>query len=182
MLSSIIIYLHLICIVFITICHDFLDFSSQDMDPASAAVAFVGFTASLVTLAGLALDSLQTLYRFQAKVKDAPEDILRLQDGLKRFEALLSEIGLQQNDGLSTLPQHLCELWGDSAMQMKKDLERFRDFLLGFERRVNQSSVSSKNLRARLKFFFREDAVDAFQRRLSMHVQFLHTVQSLLSL
>lgn len=152
------------------------------MDPASAAVAFVGFAASLATLAGLAMDSLQTLCRFQDKLRNAPKDILRLQGDLKRFEAVLWEIQRQQQDGLPTLPQHLCELWGDSAKQMQQDLERFRDFLLVFERRINQWSISSKNLRVRAKLFFSEDAVEEFQRRLSMHVQFLHTVQSLLSL
>lgn len=153
------------------------------MDPASAAVAFVGFTASLTTLVGLAVDSLKTLHRLHEKIKDGPEGILRLQRDFRHLQALLFEIQGQQREisqssGLTTTS----ELWSGSGKQMQQDMEIFRTFLSDLDRRTDRTSISSKNLRLRIRLFFEEDRITELQRRLSTHIQFLHIVESLMSL
>jgi len=59
------------------------------MDPASATVVFVGFAASLGTLAELLIQSAQTIEDLCRKFRRAPNDLKRFCAALKRLELLL---------------------------------------------------------------------------------------------
>lgn len=81
------------------------------MDPASAGVAFVGFAASLATLAAVVANSSKTLYDLRNKLKDAPEDVRRLIQAFKFLKGLLAEIQARLNEhGDTDVSQRLQEL------------------------------------------------------------------------
>ena len=61
------------------------------MDPASATVAFVGFAASLATLAGLVIESAKTIKEFCSKFESAPDDLERILATLQQLELLLTK-------------------------------------------------------------------------------------------
>ena len=69
------------------------------MDPASAGVALVGFTASIAILTVVVLDSSKTLYNLRKNLQNTPEDDRRLVRQVKVFEGLLEAIAhaLQDN-------------------------------------------------------------------------------------
>lgn len=76
------------------------------MDPASGTIASIGLTTSLKTLLGLVIESSETPYNLQGKFRQAPKSILRLQQDLRNFEALLSKIQTRfQEHGGIDLPQ-----------------------------------------------------------------------------
>ena len=152
------------------------------MDPASAGIAFVGFAASLATLAAVVANSSKTLYNLRNKLKDAPEDVKRLVQDLKALETLLEEIQTRLDEhGDAGLSQRLQELWADSAAQMQEDMEDFQTVIARLDRYLNGPTVSSKHIRSRIRHYFDEDAIAKYQRKISAHTETLTLIQLFMS-
>ncbi|MCJ1368183.1 hypothetical protein MMC16_007324, partial [Acarospora aff. strigata] len=152
------------------------------MDPASAGVAFVGFTASLATLTAVVIDSSKTLYNLRNKLRNTPEDVRRLIRQFSVFESLLKEVqGVLQDHGDLGVPRGLHALWEGSADQMRDDVERFGVVVSRLQRLLEQPTLSSRLIRLRIRGVFEEDAIATFQRQISMHIETLTVIQTLIS-
>jgi hypothetical protein len=68
------------------------------MDPASATVAFVGFAASLATVAAVVVDSSRTLHDVYKSVKNAPREIQRMDQKSKRLHKMILEVQRMSED------------------------------------------------------------------------------------
>ena len=157
-------------------------FCIPDMDPASAGVAFVGFTASLATLTAVVIDSSKTLYNLRNKLRNTPEDVRRLIRQFSVFESLLKEVqGVLQDHGDLGVPRGLHALWEGSADQMRDDVERFGVVVSRLQRLLEQPTLSSRLIRLRIRGVFEEDAIATFQRQISMHIETLTVIQTLIS-
>ena len=151
------------------------------MDPASAGVAFVGFAASLATLAAVVANSSKTLYDLRNKLKDAPEDVRRLIQAFKFLEGLLAEIQARLDEhGDTDVSQRLRELWADSATQMREDLEGFEIVVARLARHLNGHTPSSR-LQLRSRRYFDEDAIAKYHQKMSAHTETLTLVQLFMS-
>ncbi len=152
------------------------------MDPASAGIAFVGFAASLATLAAVIANSSKTLYNLRNKLKDAPEDSRILIASFKLFEDLLEEIQAQlQEHGDVAGSQRLQKLWVDSEAQMLEDMEGFKVVVDRLDSLLNGPTLSSKRMRFRIRTYFDEDTIAKYQRKMSTHIKTLTLIQSFMS-
>ena len=147
------------------------------MDPASATVAFVGFSASLTALVGLVMKCSKSLYDLQRKLREAPKGILQLQQDLRNFQALLVETQSRVCvDGGNSVPQGFRELWENISLEMRQDME---DFMATVSRYSAQfGNPLRKKAQMRIRYIFDENAVQEFHRRISRHIGCLSMVQA----
>jgi hypothetical protein len=102
--------------------------SSRKMDPASAAVAFVRFAASVSTLAGQLLRSSQIIsqiiHDICKKFKGTPKELQDLSRQLRKLRALIQVL---ENRDLTRIGPSLLlkETWQDCLCQWKKICEFF---------------------------------------------------------
>src|SRR5436305_7940827 len=95
------------------------------MDPASATVAFVGFAASVATLAGLLIESAKTINELCSKFKRVPDDLKRFLASLQQLELLLALLKDRTSYYADEdLPQGLKQFWLDNAFQMEEDYNK----------------------------------------------------------
>ena len=150
------------------------------MDPASAGVAFVGFSASLITLVGLAADSWKTLYNLQNKLKHAKGDIRRLCDKLQLLQRLMRE--LEKTVGnFGDVSQKIKDLWKDQSSQMEQDMKGFKAVVDNLEKLLDGKSISKLNVRAHAKLALSDDVVAQYEGCLAQHIQFLELVLEMIS-
>lgn len=142
------------------------------MDPASATVAFVGFAASLASLAGLLIQSAQTIEDLCRKFKRAPDDLKRFCAALKRLELLLGLLKDRTSHyAEGDLPQDFLRFWCDNASQMEKDYHKLHTLISKLQHCFDGYSVSKKNVTARVRVFFSSAEISEFDKRLSGHVE-----------
>ena len=141
------------------------------MDPASAAVAFIGVAASLTTLMALVIDSFKTLSNFHRKVKHAPEDIRRLCRQLNAFQCLLHIAqDLIRDHGPDYAASAVGTVFATAIEHMLDDLRGFKDTVQNLEGLMSRST-SSKDLFVRqVRHILKEDAVREYQRLICSHV------------
>lgn len=154
------------------------------MEPASATVAFVGFAASLVTLASIVANGSKSAASLYKSLKEAPDDVKRLLDNARNFEHLFVEIerkSREYSDAGRLLPAHLQQFWDDRITQMEIDFARLRDLLEGLERSLAGQSLSRTPLRARIKKYFSENTISTYEKILSDHRETLTLFFSILS-
>jgi len=151
--------------------------NKRRMDPASAAIAFVGFSASLTTLVGLVVNCSTTLYDLQRKLKEAPKDILHLQYELRNLQALLVEIQSRfRKDGRISTQQGFQGLWESVSAQMEQDIE---SFMATVSKHSSQFRTPvRKRVSMRIRYIFDEKTVEEFRRRISRHIDSLSMVQA----
>jgi hypothetical protein len=141
------------------------------MDPASAAVAFVGFAASLTTLAGLVIESAKTISELCNKLKHAPDDLKHFLANLKQYELLLSMLkDLVSEYSADELPPQLKQFWLDNAIYMKKDYDILYSLTQKLEFKLDGKTASTKHFRARFLCFFRSGEMRDFGSRLPDHI------------
>ena len=141
------------------------------MDPLSTSVAFIGFAASLTTLAALVINSSKILYKVRSKLKDAPEDIRRLYRQLKEFECLLSEIQERIRDYPSEYAALGMETLFTSAVHyMHQDLGDFESSMLKLKDLLLAPASRRKYLALRIRYVLQEDRVQRYQYLISSHV------------
>ena len=140
------------------------------MDPASAAVAFIGVAASLATLAALVIDGSKTLFNVHRKVKNAPEDIRRLCRQLNAFQCLLYEAqDLVRDDGLDAASD-LRAVFATAIGHMLDDLRGFKDTTQRLKGLMSHSTSSTDLFVLRVRHILKEDGIRDYQRLICSHI------------
>lgn len=152
------------------------------MDPASAAVAFIGVAASLTTLAALVIDGYKTLFDVHRKVKNAPKDIRRLCRQLNAFQCLLDEVrDLVVDHGPDYAASDVGTVFATTIRHMLDDLHDFKDTVQKLKG-VMSDFTSSKDLFVlRVRHIFKEDGVREYQRLICSHVATLTLLLEILT-
>ncbi|MCJ1397808.1 hypothetical protein MMC11_001004 [Xylographa trunciseda] len=149
------------------------------MDPASAAITFVGFAASLATLVAVVVDSAKTLNNLQQQLRAAPENVRRL---VKRFGILQNLLqvvqALSQAHGETEVPEGLCQIWEGAAAQLKDDMDAFGTLVARLEQALNSSKGSAMKFRLRSRDFFSEPKVTEFEQKFRAHLDTLQLIKA----
>ena len=141
------------------------------MDPASAAVAFIGVAASLTTLAALVIDGSKTLLKVHGKVKNAPEDIRRLCRQLDVFQCLLHEAQVLVRDhGPLYATSDVGTVFARAIEHMLNDLGEFNDTVQKLKALMSQPKSAKDLLVLRVRYIIKEDRVREYKRRICSHV------------
>lgn len=144
------------------------------MDPVS-------FTASLVTVIGLATASSRKIRSLRAKLKNVPKDIEHLIAQLDTFEGLLKEFEGQLRDHQkSVTPEEtLQRLWESCFVQMQRDVESFHDIVSKVEPLLKKPLSSKWLLSAR--HILSEKDIARYQRKIEIHCGTLRGIQGIVS-
>jgi Fungal N-terminal domain of STAND proteins len=141
------------------------------MDPASAAVAFVGFAASLATLTGLVIDSAKAVNKLCNSLKRAPAELKRFLATLKQLESIVSVLkDKTSNYTDEELPVLLKQFWLENVSQMKEDYDGLAKLVGKLQSSFGARSISNKHVRGRLRTFFSLDEISEFENRLSRYI------------
>ncbi len=141
------------------------------MDPASAAVAFIGVAASLTTLAALVIDGSKILFDVYRKVKNAPKDIRRLCRQLNAFQCLLYEVrDLVMDHGPDYAASDVRTVFATSIERMLDDLRDFKDTVQKLKGLMSDFTSFKDLFVLRVRHFFNEDGVREYQRLICSHV------------
>jgi hypothetical protein len=136
------------------------------MDPSSAAVAFVGLGASIVTLAGLALESYSILKRVFSAFKHAPREVARLCHQLAEIESVLKLIGCHavelEPGARIVLASVICG--------MHQDLSELRGDVKKLEKLLEKERAASRQLEARLRHVLLESKIKEHRRRATSYI------------
>lgn len=141
------------------------------MDPASAAIAFVGFAGSIAQLAAVAVASCQTLHSVYKNVANAPAKVDRLAKLLRKLELIATRMRDIDTQGLEeVLRKETDSFWKQDAAEMQKDLEQFRIRMSKLEHGFASKAVVPKHLIARLRVLFSEEETTEYERIFTAHV------------
>ena len=141
------------------------------MDPASAAVAFIGVAASLTTLAALVIDSSKTLLHVRHKFKNVPEDIRRLCERLDVFQCLLYEAqGLVRDHGPDYAASDVGTVFAAAIEHMIQDMRDFKDTVQKLKGLTSQSTSSKNLFVSHVRHILKEDCVREYEGLISSHV------------
>lgn len=152
------------------------------MDPASAAVAFIGVAASLTTLAALVIDSSKTLFNVHRKVKNAPEDIRNLCRQLNAFQCLLYEAqDLVRDHGPAYAASAAGTEFAKAIEHMLNDLRGFKDTVQNLKGLMSHSTSSKDLFVLRVRHILKEDGVREYQRLICSHVATLTLLLEILT-
>lgn len=152
------------------------------MDPASAAVAFVGFAASIASLSAVVVNSCKTIHNLWHSIKGAPQDVCRLLRKMKRLEKVILEIQTavaRFGEDPSLLdPQ---QYWVDQIEDMLDDFAILEDKINNLQADLTAKKYSKKHLWARARKFLSEDDILKYERILSDHLQTFNVMYCLQS-
>lgn len=141
------------------------------MDPASAAVAFIGVAASLATLAALVIDGSKTLFNVHRKIENAPQDIRRLCRQLNTFQCLLYEAqDLVRDDGPACAASNMGTVFAMAIEHMLDDLRGFKDTVQRLKGLASHSTSSKDLFLLRVRHILKEDGVREYQRLICSHI------------
>ena len=147
------------------------------MDPASADIVFVSFTASIITLAGLAAQSCLILNNLRDSLVHAREDHQQLVDKAQLIGALISAVQaaavLNGDDG----SREMETVWGSCYDKIEEDLKALNHLLEKLRQVPEGQSELGANIRKRLRWVFFEQKTARFNERFSSHIMFLQLVQ-----
>lgn len=142
------------------------------MDPASAAVAFVGFAASIVTLSAVVANSCKTIHNVWHSLKDAPKDVRRLIRKMKRLAKVISEIErvvVQFGEDPSLLGSQ--QYWVDQIEEMVDDFAVLDNKITNLQADLTAKTSAKKHLWARARKILSEDDILKYERIISDHLQ-----------
>ena len=152
------------------------------MDPASAAVAFVGFSASIASLSALILDSCNKIYSTAQSLKNAPNHIRRLFGKVKRLHRVISEIEKIGNEiGNEPLGEDIQRDWKSIATMMRADLMALEGKISKLQRSLDGKSLSKIHMSVRVRMFFSAEEVDRYENLLSDHLETINLFLCMLS-
>ena len=152
------------------------------MDPASAAVAFVGFSASIASLSALILDSCNKIHSTARSLKDAPNHIRRLFGKVKRLHRVISEIEKIGNEiGDEPLDTDIQRDWTEITTIMRADLMALDEKISKLQRSLDGKSLSKVHMSVRVRMFFSAEEVDRYENILSDHLETINFFLCILS-
>ena len=152
------------------------------MDPASAAVAFVGFSASIATLSALILDSCNKIHSTAQSLKNAPDHIRRLFGKVKRLHRVISELEKIGNEmGDEDWGTNVQRDWMNIASIMRADLMALEERTSKLQRSLDGKSLSKINMSVRVRMFFSAEEVDKYENRFSDHLETINVFLCMVS-
>ena len=152
------------------------------MDPASAAVAFVGFSASIASLSALVLDSCNRINSIARSLKNAPNHIRRLSGKVRRLYRVISEIEKIGNEiGEEPLGTEIQRDWMDIATIMRADLMALDGKISKMQRSLDGKSLSKVHMSVRVRAFFSAEEVEKYENILSDHLETINFFLCVLS-
>ena len=135
-----------------------------------AAVTFVGFAASLVTLIAVIGDSAQTVHTLWSNFRDSSTNLKRLSHAIAENEALLKDMqAVSDAYERVGIPQSLLSRWNSTCNNVHND---FRDLNMEMSKILEctkGSEITRKHLRRRVRHFFSEKVLEDRCRQLSAH-------------
>ena len=152
------------------------------MDPASAAVAFVGFSASIASLLAITLDSCNKIHSIAQSLKNAPDHIRRLFGKIERLRGVVSKIEKIGNEiGDEAFGTDVQRVWMDTVTIMKTDLMALEGKISKLQRILNGKSLSKVHMSVRIRMFFSAEEVDKYENILSDHLATINLLLCMLS-
>ena len=152
------------------------------VDPASAAVAFVGLTGSVAALAGVVVESCKTLNNVWHSLKDAPRDTLRLFKKLKRFETILLELQhVGEDPADQAFRDRYQQSWLDNVEDTLQDFSILKAKILKLEGSLNVKKLSRRHVCAQIRKVFSEDEIEKYENVLSGHMETFSMMLALFS-
>ncbi|KAL5389245.1 hypothetical protein DPSP01_002558 [Paraphaeosphaeria sporulosa] len=140
------------------------------MDPASATVAFVGFAASITTLAAVLFQSCKTLRDLCHDLHNAPQDLHRLLRNAQTLEKVVLQVkrtGAEIANEESM--EHIDAYWMNNVKDMERDLEVFNKKVSKLQKSLEKPSITSLQVKARFYKVFSESDIEQYERQLSQH-------------
>lgn len=137
------------------------------LDPASAAVAFIGFAASLEALVAVAATSSKGVYGLWCSLRDAPEKLNELIEVVKEDQLVLSELRtLSQSLSPGAFTASMQSLWQLVQTHMRIDL----DVLNSKIAKIQDTPTSThRNIRSRFKTYFGDEELKELCQKLLRH-------------
>lgn len=152
------------------------------MDPASAAVAFVGFSASIASLSALVLDSCNKIHSIAQSLRNAPNHIRRLFGKIERLHRVIAEIEKIGNEiGDEHLATDVQRDWMNIATIMRADLMALEGTISKLQRNLDGKSLSKVHMSVRVRMFFSAEEVERYENLLSDHLETINLFLCMLS-
>lgn len=152
------------------------------MDPASAAVAFVGFSASIASLSALVLDSCNKIHSIAQSLRNAPNHIRRLCGKIERLHRVIAEIEkIGSEIGDEHLGTDVQRDWMNIATIMRADLMALEGKISKLQRSLDGKSLSKVHMSVRVRMFFSAEEVDRYETLLSDHLETINLFLCMLS-
>lgn len=152
------------------------------MGPASAALAFVGFSASIASLSAITLSSCTKIHNIAQSLKNAPDHIRRLFAKIERLRRVVSEIEKVGNEiGDEHLGTDLQRDWTNIATIMKTDLLALEGKISRLQNSLNGKSLSRVHMSVRIRVFFSAEEVENYENLLSDHLETINFLLCILS-
>ena len=160
------------------ICLLLLTFATYTMDPASGVATAFGLASSIVTLAGLALESSKTLNTLRTRLGNVTDDLRHLVETVQSLSGLISELqNTFKND--QEISPSLTILWDTQFLQMEKDLGDFNALVKKLAESLTQKSTLGLKIRLRAKWVCSEEVTRRYNERLATHLKFLEIIQDI---
>ena len=142
------------------------------MDPLS-------FTASLMTVSGVAIMASKLVYTLREKVEDAPKVVGDLLEQLQTFQELLDELKTQLQDSPdnAATQSKLLQIWGQSVAHMQRDVTSLYTKLSKLEHLMKRKSLGSRVLLS-ARQMLSEKKVAEYQRKIESHCGVLTCIKA----
>ena len=135
-----------------------------------AAVTFVGFAASLVTLIAVVGDSAQTIHSLWTNFRDSPTNLKRLSHAIAENEALLKNMhAVSDAYERVGIPESLLIRWASTYKNVCKDFEGLNMEMSKIVKCTQGSQITRGHLRMRIRHFFSEKVLETRCQQLSAH-------------
>ncbi len=135
-----------------------------------AAVTFVGFVASLVTLIAVVGDSAQTVHTLWSNFRDSPTNLKRLSLTIAENEALLKDMqAVSDASERVGIPDSLLSRWKSTYESVCADFNELNMEMSKILECTKGREITRKHLRRRVRHFFSEKVLEERCRQLSAH-------------
>ena len=135
-----------------------------------AAVTFVGFAASLVTLIAVVGDSAQTVHTLWNNFQESPTNLKRLSHAIAENEALLKDMqAVSDAYERVGIPESLLSRWKSTSSRIQDDFRELNKEMSKILECTKGSEITKKHLRRRVRHFFSEKVLEIRCQQLSTH-------------
>ena len=135
-----------------------------------AAVTFVGFAASLVTLIAVVGDSAQTVHTLWSNFRDSPTNVKRLSHAIAENEALLKDMqAVSEAYERVGIPESLLSRWNSTYNSVCNDFRELNKEMFKILECSKGSEITRKHVRRRVRHFFSEKVLENRCQQLSTH-------------
>ena len=146
-----------------------------------AAVALVGFAASLVTLTATVGESARTVHDLWKTVKESPTILKRLSDAIAENEALLKEMqAVSDKYERVGIPDSLISRWKSTSSSAYNDFKELNMEMSKILEWNKGGELTKWHVRRRVRHFFSETALETRCKQLTTHKADMSYINSLM--